>query len=167
MEQLRAILIVPRNQESNAERSAHDGLLTLSTLTKSKGQVADGLGAALDTQGLVVVEGMALALDSGMLDHGAGVCLEAGHGTANVAVDFDNLLNRGGLEEGGGDALLDTEDDTFGGGDADGCRAELDGLKRVFDLEETALGGEGVDTPIWEANALADDLDMELHEAGR
>lgn len=155
MEQLRAILVVASDQQGNAERSAHDGLLTLGTLTESQGQIANGLGTALDTQVLVVVEGVALALDAGMLDHGAGVGLEAGHGTADVAVDFDNLLDGGGLEEGGGDALLDTEDDALGGGDADGRGAQLDGLEGVFDLEETAFGGEGVDPPIWEAGCVS------------
>lgn len=60
-----------------------------------------------------------------------------------MAVDLDNLFNRVGLEEGRRDALLDAEDDTLGGGDADGGGAELDGFQRVFDLEEAALGGEG------------------------
>ena len=83
-----------------------------------------------------------------MLDHGACVGLEAGHGATDVAIDLDDLLDGGGLEEGGGDTLLDTEDNTFRGGDADGSRAELDGFKGVFDLEETTFGGEGVDPPI-------------------
>jgi hypothetical protein len=65
-----------------------------------------------------------------------------------VAVDLDNLLDRGGLEEGRGDALLDAEDDTLGGSDADSGGAELDGLEGVFDLEEAAFGGEGVDAPV-------------------
>jgi hypothetical protein len=65
-----------------------------------------------------------------------------------VAVDFDDLLDRGCLEEGRRDALLDAEDDTLGGGDADGGGAELDGLEGVLDLEKTALGGEGVDAAV-------------------
>ena len=89
---------------------------------------------------------MGLALDAGVLDHGAGVGLEAGHGTANVAVDLYNLLDGGGLEEGGGDALLDAEDDAFGGGDADCGGAELDGFEGVFDLEEATFGREGAKT---------------------
>lgn len=92
---------------------------------------------------------MALALDAGVLNHGPGVGLETGHGAANVAVDLDNLLDGGGFEEGGGDSLFDSQDNAFGGGDADGGGAELDCFKRVFDLEETTFGGEGVDTPIW------------------
>lgn len=66
-----------------------------------------------------------------------------------MAVDLDNLLNGGGLEEGGGDSLLDAEDNTLGCGYADGRGAELDGLERVFDLEETTFGGEGVDASVW------------------
>lgn len=150
MEQLGAVLIVAGDEEGNAKGSAHDGLLAVSTLAESKGEVTDGLGGALDAEGLVVVEGVALALDAGVLDHGAGVGLEAGHGAANVAVNLDNLLDRRRLEEGRGDALLDAEDDALGGGDADSRGAELDGLEGVFDLEETAFGGEGIDSPIWQ-----------------
>lgn len=60
-----------------------------------------------------------------------------------MAVDFDNLFDGGGLEEGGGDALFDAEDNAAAGGDADGGAAELDCFERVFDLEEAAFGGEG------------------------
>lgn len=60
-----------------------------------------------------------------------------------MPVDFDNLFDGGGLEEGGGDALLDAEDDAAAGGDADGRGPELDCFERVFDLEEAAFGGEG------------------------
>lgn len=42
---------------------------------------------------------MVLRLDARMLDHGPGVGLQAGHGAANVAVDFDDFLDRGGFEE--------------------------------------------------------------------
>lgn len=149
MEQLGSVLVKARNEKRNAKGPAHDGLLSVSTLAEAQGEVADGLRAALDTQGLVVVEGVALALDAGVLNHGPGIGLETRHGAANVAVDLDNLLDGGGFEEGGGDSLFDTQDDAFGGGDADGGGAELDCLERVFDLEETAFGGEGVDTPIW------------------
>jgi hypothetical protein len=148
VEQLRTILVEASNEQSNAERSTHDSLLSVSTLTESQGEIADGLGAALNTERLVVVEGVGLAFDSGVLDHGAGIGLETGHGTANVAVDLDNLLDGGSLEEGRGNALLDTEDDTLGGGHADGRGAKLNGLERVFDLEETAFGGEGVDASV-------------------
>lgn len=77
MEQLRAILVEASNEESNAERTTHDSLLSVSTLTEAQGEIADSLGAALNTEGLVVVEGVGLAFDSGMLNHGAGIGLEA------------------------------------------------------------------------------------------
>lgn len=149
MEQLGSVLIEAGNEKRNAKGPAHDGLLSVSTFAETQGEIANGLRAALDTQGLVVVEGVALALDAGVLNHGPGVGLETGHGAANVAVDLDNLLDGGGFEEGGGDSLFDTQDDTFGSGDTDGGGTELDCLERVFDLEETAFGGEGIDTPIW------------------
>lgn len=148
VEQLGAVLVEASDEKGNAERTAHDGLFTVGTLAEAQGKVADGLGAALDTKRLVVVEGVGLALDTGVLNHGAGVGLEARHGAANVTVDLDNLLDGRGLEEGRGDTLLNTEDDALRGGDADGRGAKLDGLEGVFDLEETAFGGEGVDSPV-------------------
>jgi hypothetical protein len=35
-----------------------------------------------------------LAFDTGVLNQVSGVGLEAGHGAANVLVDFDDLLDR-------------------------------------------------------------------------
>lgn len=148
MEQLGAVLVVAGDEQGDAKRPTHDGLLAVGALAEAQGQVADGLSRALDAESLVVVEVVVLALDAGVLNHGAGVGLETRHGTANVAIDFDNLLDRRGLEQRGGDALLDAEDDALGGGDADGRGAELDGLERVFDLEEAAFGGEGVDASV-------------------
>lgn len=150
MVQRRAVLVVSRDEQRNTERPTHDALLAVGTLAEPQREVADGLGAGLDPQALVVVEGVALALDAGVLDHAPGVGLQAGHGAADVAVDLDDLLDGRGLEQGGGDALLDPEDDTLVGGDADSCAAKLDGLEGVLDLEETAFGGEGVDTPVCE-----------------
>jgi hypothetical protein len=72
-----------------------------------------------------------------------------------VPVDFDDLFDGGGLEEGRGDALLDAEDDALRGGDADGSGAELDGFEGVFDLEEAAFGGEGVDAPVWRGRRVS------------
>lgn len=148
VEQLGTPLVKAGNEERDAKGPAHDSLFAVGTLAEAQGEVADGLGAALDAEGLVVVEGVALALDAGVLNHGAGVGLEARHGAADVAVDLDDLLDRRRLEQGRGDALLDAEDDALGGGDADGRGAELDSLEGVFDLEETAFGGEGVDSPV-------------------
>lgn len=148
VEQLGAIFIVSGDEQGDAERSTHDSLLAVGTLAKAQGKITDGLRAALDAERLVVVEVVGLALDTGVFNHRTSVRLEARHGAAQVAIDLDNLLNGGGLEEGRGHALLDAEDDTFGGGDANGGGAELDGFKRVFDLEQAAFGGKGIDPPI-------------------
>lgn len=143
MVQARAVLVVSSNKKRNTKRPAHDRLAAVSRLAEAQSQIADGLGAALHPEGLGVVEGVRLALDTGVLNHAACVGLETGHGAADVLVDLDDLLDGGGLEEGGGYTLLDAEDDTFRGGDADGCAAELDGFEGVLDLEEAAFGGEG------------------------
>lgn len=148
MVQARAVLVVAGNQQRDAEGPAHDTLLAVGGLAETQGQVADGLGAGLDAQGLVVVEGVALALDAGVLDHAAGVGLQPAHGAADVPVDLDNLLDGRGLEEGGGHALLDAEDHALVGRDADRGGAELDRFEGVLDLEEAAFGGEGVDAPV-------------------
>jgi len=89
------------------------------------------------------MERVGLAFDSCVFDHRPGVGLQPGHGAANVPVDFDDLLDRGGFQEGRGYALFHAEDDTFRGGDADRSRAEFDRFEGVFDLEEAAFGGEG------------------------
>lgn len=73
--ELRAVFVVAGDEEGDAEGSAHDALLAIGALAETEGQVADGLGAALDAQVFVVVERMALALDAGVLDHAAGVGL--------------------------------------------------------------------------------------------
>ena len=93
MVKLGAVLIIARNQKRYTKWSGHDGLLTVGTLTEPQGQVADSLGAALNSQGLVVVEGMGLALNSGVLNHGSSIGLQSGHGAADMAVDLDNLLD--------------------------------------------------------------------------
>ena len=58
-----------------------------------------------------------LTLDAGVFDHGTSVGLQAGHGAADVGIYFDNFFDGGGLEEGGGYALFDAEEDAMGGGD--------------------------------------------------
>ena len=63
------------------------------------------------------MEAVVLAFDAGVFNHGASVGLQAGHGAANVGVYFDNLFDGGSLEEGGGHALFDAEEDAMGGGD--------------------------------------------------
>lgn len=137
------VRVVARDQQGHAKGPAHDAVLAVGGLAKAQGQVADGLRAALHAERLGVVERVALALDAGMLDHTAGIGLQPGHGAANVAVDLDNLLDGADLHQRGRDALLDAEDDALGRRYTDGGAAELDGLEGVFDLEETAFGGEG------------------------
>lgn len=83
-----------------------------------------------------------------------------------MAVDFDNLFDGGGLEEGGGDALFDAEDYAAAGGDADGGRTELDCFERVFDLEEAAFGGEGAGSEV-SGEVVEGGLRGEVGVAGR
>ena len=113
MEELGTVLIVASNQKSNAERPTHDALLSISTFAEAQSEIADRLGAALNAEGLVVVEGVRLALNTSVLNHRACIGLETAHGAADVAVDLDNLLDGGGLEKGGSDALLNTQDDAL------------------------------------------------------
>lgn len=111
--QRRAVLVIASDQQGDAKGAAHDALLAVGRLAEAQGQVADGLGAALDAQLLVVVEGVRLALDAGVLDHGPGVGLQARHGAADVPVDLDNLLDRRRLEERRRHALLNAQDHAF------------------------------------------------------
>lgn len=141
--ELGAVLVVAGDEQGDAEGAGHDALLAVGALAEAQGQIADGLGAALDAQGLVVIEGVALRLDAGVLDHAASVGLQTTHGAADVAVDLDNLLDRRRLQQGRGHPLLHAQHDALRRRHADGCAAQLDGLERVFDLEEAAFGGEG------------------------
>ena len=50
---------------------------------------------------------MVLRFDAGMFDHGAGVGLQARHGTTDVSVDLDDFFHRRRFEQGGGDAFFD------------------------------------------------------------
>lgn len=96
-------------------------------LTEPKREVTHGLRDALDLDPFVIREGVVLCGDACVVDHGACVGGEAGHGTSEVTVDFHDLFDGAGFEERGLDAFLDGEDDAFGGADADGGRAELRG----------------------------------------
>lgn len=78
-----------------------------------------------------------------MLDECPAVCLKTRDGAANVFVDLNNLLHGACLQKCARHSLLHAEYDTLASLDSDGCAAELDGFKGVFDLEETALGREG------------------------
>ena len=55
-----------------------------------------------------------LAFDTCVFDHGAGIGLQAGHGAADVSVDFYYFFDGGGFEEGGGYTLFDAEEDAMG-----------------------------------------------------
>lgn len=92
--QLWPILIVARNEQRNAERPAHHALFSIRTLTKSQSEIANGLCTALNTERLGKVESMVLALDPGVFNHRSRICLQTRHGTANVLVNLDDLLDR-------------------------------------------------------------------------
>lgn len=96
---------------------------------------------------------MVLTFETGVIDHGAGVGGETGHGATDMGVDFDDFFDGRGFEEDGGDAFFDAEDDSFGSADAYGGGTELhfvrerwnfkgdsdfDCFNGIFDLEETA-----------------------------
>lgn len=91
--QLRPILINARHQQRHPERSTHDTLLPLRAFSEPYRQIANTLRAAFYSEGLVVMESVALAFHAGMLDHGARVGLEARHGAADVAVYFYDLFD--------------------------------------------------------------------------
>jgi hypothetical protein len=97
-------------------------------LSEPERKITHGLGDALDLDLFVIREGVVLCGDACVVDHGACVGGEAGHGASEVTVDFHYFLDGAGFEEGRLDAFLDGEDDAFGGADADGGRAELRGL---------------------------------------
>jgi len=73
--QTRSILVIPRNQQRDTERSAHDALFSIRTLAKPQRQIAYRLRAALDPQRLCIVESMVLALHTRVFDHAAGIGL--------------------------------------------------------------------------------------------
>jgi hypothetical protein len=56
-----------------------------------------------------------------------------------MTVDFNNLLDGGGFEEGRRNTLLYTQDDSTTRSYTDGRRTKLDRLERVFDLEEATF----------------------------
>lgn len=123
MVELGTVLVVSSDEQGDAEGAAHDALLAVGALAEAEGEVADGLGAGLDAQVLVVVEGVGLALDAGVLDHAPGVGLQPRHRAPDVPVDLDDLLHGRGLEEGRRHPLLDAEHYAFGCGDPDGGRS--------------------------------------------
>jgi hypothetical protein len=107
------ILIISCNEKGDTKGTRHDTLFTLGTFSESQSQIANGLGTTLHPKRLVEVEGMVLTLDTRMFDHATRISLKTTHGTSDMTIDLDNLLNRRRLEEGGSNALFDTKDDTF------------------------------------------------------
>lgn len=123
--QLRSQFIDARNQQRHAKRPAHHSLLVMHTLPEPKRKITHRLRDTLDLDLFVVREGVVLCGDARVVDHSACVGCEAGHGASEVTVDFHDFFDGAGFEEGGLDAFLDGEYDTFGGADANGGRAEL------------------------------------------
>lgn len=116
----------PRKREVNKRfRPHHERFIILNRLSEPQREVRDGLRAALHAYRLVICERMVLRRHPSMVDDRPSVGGEPGHGATDVRIDLHDLLDRGGLEELGRDALLDAENDTVGGSDADGRRAEL------------------------------------------
>ena len=60
------------------------------------------------------MERVILALNAGVLNQVAGIGLQTGHGTADVLIDFDDLLDGRRFEQRRCNALLNTKDDTLG-----------------------------------------------------
>ena len=123
--QLRSPLIDTGNQQRDAKRPTHHGLLVMHALPKPKRQITHGLCDALDFDLFVVRERVVLCGDACVVDHGACVGGEARHGTSEVTIDFHDFFDGAGFEEWGLDAFFDGEDDAFASADADGSRAEL------------------------------------------
>ena len=60
-----------------------------------------------------------------MINHGPRVRRQTTHGTAEVGINFEDLLNRAGFQERRRDALLHAKDDTLGRLDTNGGGTEL------------------------------------------
>jgi hypothetical protein len=65
-----------------------------------------------------------------------------------MAVDFNNLFNRGGFKKGRRNAFFYSQDNTTACRYADGGRSKLDRFKRVFYLKEPPFRREGA-AEIW------------------
>ena len=144
--QLRSHLVNTRNQQRHAKRPTHHGLLVMHALPEPERKITHGLRDALDLDPFVVREGVVLSGDARVVDHGACVGGEAGHGASEVTVDFHDFFDGTGFEEGRLDAFLDGEDDAFGGADADGGRAELRGWNISAGRSEGGIGGTHFDS---------------------
>jgi len=74
------------------------------------------------------VEGMVLALDASVFNKVPSIGLQTGHGTTDVLVNFDDLLDGRRFEESRCDALLNTKNHTFGCCYLDGCQLNGPGI---------------------------------------
>lgn len=91
--QLWSKLINSRNEECHTERPTHHRLLVVHTLSEPQRKIAHGLRHALHLDPLVVCEGVVLGRNARVVDHRTGVGGEAGHGAAEMGVDFHDLFN--------------------------------------------------------------------------
>ena len=126
--ELWATLIHATNQECDTVWPGHRlPLAAFVALSEVDSDVRDRLGDGLDVHWLVVVEGMILGFNAGVVDENAGVSDDSAHGTGAVPVDFDQLLARSGrdLKLGGVKFLLNSEDDALVCLHSDGCRTKL------------------------------------------
>jgi hypothetical protein len=102
-----------------------------------------------------------------VLDECPAVCLKTRDGAADVFVDLNNLLHGACLQQCARHSLLHAEYDALAGLDSDGCTAELDGFKGVFDLEETAFGREGAGKLLERGNSKVDDRTYLMPRSGK
>ena len=90
--QLWADFVDTGDQEGDAERTAHHGVLIVHALAETECEIADRLRDALHLDALVVGEGVILGGDTGVVDNGARVGGEARHGTPEMRVDLHDFF---------------------------------------------------------------------------
>lgn len=102
-------------------------------------------GKRLGPDGLVEVVAEVLGLLARAAGHVAAIGDEAGSREAEVGVHAEDaaVAGRAGHEELAGHKLLDRKNNPVRGADADGGAGVLDGLERILDLEEAAVGRVG------------------------
>lgn len=103
-------------------------------------EVAKLLDKLLDGDGLLVLVGVALGVETRVVDEDVGVSGDTGDSAADVVVDLVHLLALGtSVEEVHDDALLGRKNDSVRSKDSDRRSSVADGLHGVLDLVETAL----------------------------
>ena len=90
--QLRAELVNAGDEEGDAERAAHHRVLIVHALAETECKVADRLCDTLHFDALVVGECVVLGGDAGMVDDGARIGGETGHGTPEMCVDLHDFF---------------------------------------------------------------------------